>query len=179
MTGRRGIGFAIDSLLAIAVIATFAISVIPAGFASPDANDDAPRALSGLSETTLRAMCLSTVSELSATSLEIASMYAEGRLSSNDSEMTACQLVARLEAEGNGSSLRAKNVTAQVFGPLVPKTTGLAVYADGTLVYNSTFEPPAPSAMHASGAYVYSYGKAGIATEPVGPVKIEVRVWLA
>ncbi|MFA6329347.1 MAG: hypothetical protein WCX64_01525 [Candidatus Micrarchaeia archaeon] len=173
----RGIAFAIDALFAIAVVAAFAITVVPASSGLQDAGDAAPRAASKLSESTLRAMCLATASELSAASPEIAAIYSDGNLTANDSEMTLCQLLARLEAEGNGSVLRAKNVTAQVFGPLVPQTMGLAVYADGALIYNTTFEPPAPIALHSSAAYVYSYGKAGVSTAPIGPVKIEARSW--
>lgn len=175
--GRRGVAFAIDALFAIAVIAAFAISVVPAYASQESAQDAAPAALSRLTETTLRSMCLATAGELSASSPEIASMYSDGNLTANDSEMTVCQLVARLEDEGGYAVLRARNVTAEVFGPLVPETTKLAVYAAGTLVYNTTSEPASPNAMHSSSAYVYSYGKAGIAADPIGPVKIEARGW--
>ena len=175
--GRRGIAFAIDALFAIIVIAAFTISIVPAGTALPDAGDAAPRALSKLSETTVRSMCLATVSELSANSSEIAALYADGNLTASDSEMTLCQLVARLKAQGGQSATRAGKVTAQIIGPLIPQTMGLAVYADSTLVYNSTTQPASPESMHASTAFIYSYGLAGVAAAPIGPVKIEARAW--
>ena len=175
--GRRGIAFAIDSLFAIAVIAVFAISVVPAYPSSAATDDAAPEAVSALSSATLRSMCLATASELSASSAEIAAMYSDGVLTAADPEMTACQLVARLETEGGESTARARNVAAQVYGPLVPAALGLAIYADNTLIYNSTFQPPSPRALHSSAASVYSYGKAGVAAEPIGPVRMEVRAW--
>lgn len=174
--GRRGIAFAVDALFAIAVIAVFAISVVPTYSSLASQDSAASKALSTQSADALRAMCLATVGELSATP-EIAALYSDGNLTANDSEMTLCQLVARLEAEGGRSVLRAGNVTAEVFGPLVPETTRLAVYAGGTLVYNTTSEPASPKAMHASSVYVYSYGKQGIAANPIGPVRMEARMW--
>jgi len=176
-TRSKGIAFAIDALFAIVVIAAFAITAVPASLAAHHAGEDAAGAASRLSETTLRAMCLATVSELSASSSEIAALHSDGNLTSGDSEMTACQLVARLEAEGNSSTLRATAIASQIIGPLTPEAMGLAVYADGTLIYNSTFEPSAPNTAHASTAFVYSYGKAGVAADPIGPVKMEARAW--
>ena len=173
----KGVAFAIDALFAIVVIAAFAITTVPANLAAHGAADDAPRALARHSETTLRSMCIATIGELSASSSEIAALYADGNLTANDSEMTLCQLAARLEAEGNGSASRAGTIASQIIGPLVPESTGLAVYADGSLIYNSTFQPALPAAMHSSAAFVYSYGKAGVAAAPIGPVKIEARAW--
>jgi len=173
----KGVAFAIDALFAIVVIAAFAITVVPANLAAHGAEDDAARALSRLSETTLRSACIATVAELSASSPEIDALYADGNLTANDSEMTLCQLMARLEAEGSGSALRATAIASQIIGPLTPETMGLAVYADGSLIYNSTFQPALPAAMHSSAAFVYSYGKTGVAADPIGPVKIEARAW--
>jgi len=173
----KGVAFAIDALFAIVVIAAFAITVVPTNLAAQSAGDGAPRALEKLSETALRSMCIATVAELMASSPGIAALYADGNLTAKDSEMTLCQLAARLEAEGNGPSLRAGAIASQIIGPLAPETMGLAVYADGSLIYNSTFQPATPTAMHSSSAFVYSYGKAGIAASPIGPVKIEARAW--
>ena len=174
----KGIAFAIDALFAIVVIAAFAITAVPANLAVQDAGDAAPKALAKLSVTTVRAMCLATVSELSANSTEIAALYSDGNLTANDSEMTLCQLMARLEAEGSGSVLRAQAIIAQTIGPTTPDTVGIAIYADGTPIYNSTAQPASPAAMHSSTTFVYSYGTSGIAAGPLGPVKIEARAWL-
>jgi hypothetical protein len=174
--GRRGIAFAIDALFAIAVIAAFAISVVPV-YSSSAADDAAPYALSKQSTATLRSMCLATVSELSAVSPEISGLYSDGNLTANDSEMTACQLVARLSLGNAESAARAHKVVAEVYGGLAPQATGLAVYANNARVYNTTFEPASPRVLHSSTVFVYTYGKAGVAAEPLGPVKMEVRAW--
>ena len=174
---HRGIAFAIDALFAIAVIAVFAISVVPAYPAFSATGDAAPDALSKLSSAMLRSMCLATASELSAESPEIAELYSDGNLTANDSEMTACQLVARLSLGGAESVARARNITAEAYGALIPPATGLAVYANDALVYNSTFEPASPGALHSSTAFVYTYGRAGVAAEPEGPIKMEARAW--
>jgi hypothetical protein len=172
----RGIAFAADALFAIAVIAAFAISVVPASPAQAAVGDAAPDAVLRASFTAMRSMCLATVGELSGLS-EVAALYSDGNLTANDSEMTACQLVARLSKD-SGTMARAKSVLAQAYGPLVPPALGLGVYSDGALAYNTSIEPGAPAAMHSSAAYVYSYGKAGAGSEPIGPVKIEARAWV-
>ena len=91
--------------------------------------------------------------------------------------MTACQLIARQSVGNNESIARARNITAEIYGPLIPAAVGMAVYANGTLVYNSTSQPQSPLALHSSKAFVYTYGKTGAAKEPIGPVEIEVRAW--
>ena len=175
ITRRRGIAFAVDALFAIAVIAVFTISIVPAR--STIATDAAQDALSMQSAATLRSMCLATASELSADSVEIAELYSDSNLTDADSEMTVCQLVARLSTGDAESIARAHNVTAEIYGALNSPSTKLAVYANGTLIYNTTFEPAFPKALHSSTTFVYTYGKAGIAAEPMGPIKMETRVW--
>ncbi|MFA5247060.1 MAG: hypothetical protein WC408_04195 [Candidatus Micrarchaeia archaeon] len=171
----RGFSFAIDSLFAITVLAVFAITLVPV--IDHQNAERSAAILSDESAHTIGATCLATVSEIAASSEIVSLMFTDGNLTAADENLTFCQLLARLDAKGTQvHSELAKNATAQVLGTLMQGQVGIAIYVQDTLIYNSTFEET-PKAVHSSNAYVYSYGTAGPAADPIGPVEIKARAW--